>query len=98
MLLLPELLAGLRASTRGLLDFVLATAESRLNLLAKDLETEKCQFVETILCALAVAALGVITLSLVTFTLLLIFWETARLASLVCLSTVYLCGTVLAWR
>ena len=54
--------------------------------------------VEAMLCAVAVAAFGMMTLSLVTFTVVLLFWENGRLPALAGLSVLYLVGTALAWR
>lgn len=44
------------------------------------------------------AAFGMMTLSLVTFTVVVIFWESGRLLALAGLSVSYLIATVLAWR
>lgn len=93
-----ELSQGVWASLKRILDTLLATAQNRVELFAVELQEEKCRLVETILCAAAVAAFGMMTLTLVTFTVVALFWENGRLAALVGLSVVYLVVTALAWR
>ena len=89
---------GVWASLKRILDTLLATAQNRVELFAIELQEEKCRLVEAILCAAAVAAFGMMTLTLVTFTVVALFWENGRLAVLIGLSVVYLVVTALAWR
>ena len=89
---------GVWASLKRTVDTVLATAQSRVELFSVELQEEKCRLVEALLCAAALAAFGMMTLTLVTFTLVLLFWENSRLAALVGLSVLHLVGTALAWR
>ena len=89
---------GVWASIQRTFDILLATAQNRVELFAVELQEEKCRLVEAILCAAAAAAFGMMTLTLVTFTLVALFWESGRLAVLIGLSVVYLVVTVLAWR
>jgi len=89
---------GVWASLKRIVDTLLATAQNRVELFAVELQEEKCRLVEAILCAAAVAAFGMMTLSLVTFTVVILFWENGRLAALGGLSVLYLIGTALAWR
>lgn len=89
---------GVWASLKRVLDTVLATAQNRVELFAAELQEEKFRLVEAVLCAAALVAFGMMTLSLVTFTIVILFWENGRLAALVGLSVVYLIGTALAWR
>lgn len=89
---------GVWASLKRLFDTLLATAQNRVELFAVELQEEKCRLVEAILCAAAVAAFGMMTITLVTFTVVILFWENARLPALGVLSVLYLIGTALAWR
>ena len=89
---------GIWASLKRLLDTLLATAQNRLELFVVELQEEKCRLIEALLCAAAVAAFGMMTLALVTFTVVAIFWENGRIAALVGLSVTYLVVTALAWR
>ena len=89
---------GVWASLKRILDTLLATAQNRVELFAVELQEEKCRLAEAILCAAAAAALGMMTLTLVTFTVVILFWENGRIPALVGLSMLYLVGTALAWR
>ena len=88
---------GVWASLKRILDTLLATAQNRVELFVVELQEEKCRLVEVLLCAAAVAAFGMMTLSLVTFTIVVLFWENGRLLALAGLSILYLIGTGLAW-
>lgn len=89
---------GVWASLRRILDTLLATAQNRAELFAVELQEEKCRLIEAILCTAAVAACGMMTLSLATFTLVVLFWEKGRLAVMGGLCLLYLGGTLVAWR
>lgn len=94
----PEERAGIWASARTLLDTVLATVQNRVELFAVELQEEKCRWIEALLCATAVAAFGMMALSLITFTIVIVFWDNGRLPALIGLTALYLIGTGLAWR
>ena len=89
---------GVWASLKRIIDTLLATAQNRLELFTVELQEEKCRLMEALLCAAAVAAFGMMTLALATFTVVTIFWENGRLAALAGLSVAYLVATALAWR
>lgn len=89
---------GVWASLKLILDTLLATAQNRIELFAVELQEEKCRLIELLLCAAATVICGLMTLSLVTFTVVILFWENGRLPALLCLSGLYLVGTGLAWR
>lgn len=93
-----EAKSGVWTSLKCILDTLLATAQNRVALLAVELQEEKRRVVEAMLCAAAVAAFGMMTLTLVTFTVVVLFWENGRLPALAILSAVFFVGTVLAWR
>lgn len=94
----PEAKGGVWMSLRRILDALLATAQNRVELFAVELREEKCRLVEAVLWAAAVAAFGMMTLSLVTFTVVVICWDNARLPALAGLSGSYMIATVLAGR
>jgi uncharacterized membrane protein YqjE len=89
---------GVWASLKRILDTLLATAQNRVELFAVELQEEKCRVVEAMLCAAALASFGMMTLSLLTFTVVILFWENGRMIALGGLSMLYLVGTTLAWR
>ena len=94
----PDKKPGVWTSLKRIVDTLLATVQNRVELFAVELQEEKCRLVEAILCAAAVAAFGMMTLSLLTFTVVILFWENGRLPALAGLSVLYLVGTALAWR
>ncbi len=94
----PETKPGVWNTLQRILDTVLATAQNRVELFAAELQEEKCRLIEAMLCAAAVAVFGIMTLTLATFSLVILLWEDARLPALAGLSVLYLFGTVLAWR
>ena len=93
-----EIKRGVWASLQRMTDTLLAAAQNRIELFAVELREEKCRLVEAMLCAAAVAAFGMMTLSLVIFTTVVMFWENGRLPVLAILSVLCLAGTALAWR
>ena len=89
---------GLFASLRRLLATGLTTVEHRVQLISLELQEEKCRLVEIIICVSAVLAFGFMSLTMVTLTVVLLFWEHARDAALIGLSVFYLLVTALAAR
>ena len=90
--------SGVWASLKRILDTLLATAENRLELFVVEFREEKHRLLEAFLCAAAVVTFGMMTLTLVTFTIVILFWENGRMTALAGLSGLYLIGTVAAWR
>lgn len=89
--------SGLFASARRLLDTGLSAAQNRLELFAVELKEEKCRFIEVLLWASAAILLGVMAVTMVTFTIVFLFWETARQFVLIAFSALYLFGAVAAF-
>jgi uncharacterized membrane protein YqjE len=69
-----------------------------VQLLAVELRQEKYGQVEAIILASAEAAFGVMTLTLLTFLIVTLFWNNTRVAALLTLSLLCLLATFLAWR
>ena len=89
---------GIFTSLCRLMDGGLALAQNRVELFAVELREEKCRLMEAILWASAVVAFGMMTLTLLTLLVVVLFWQEARIAALVILSLLYLLATFLAWR
>lgn len=89
---------GVWTSVQRVFDTLLASAETRVELLGIELRQEKCRWIQAFLLAGAVAAFGMMTLTLLTLTIVVLFWENGRLPALVGLSFLYLVGTGLAWN
>jgi uncharacterized membrane protein YqjE len=90
--------AGIWSSLKRTLDGLLATVQTRIELFVVELEEEKCRVVEIIVCAAAVAAFGMMALTVATFAIVALFWENGRLIALGVLAALYLAATALAWR
>ena len=85
-------------SFKRILDTLLASAENRVELFAVELQEEKCRLVEALICAAAATAFGLMPLTLVTFTIVILVWEDGRVVALTLLSALYLACAILAWR
>ena len=84
--------SGLLASARRLVATVLGTVHTRLELLSTEAEEHVVRFSR--LCVLAACALLLFTLGLLVATtfVLILFWDTHRLAAAAVLALVYLGG------
>src|SRR5689334_20796000 len=89
---------GLFTSAKRLVDLTLATAQNRVELFAIELQEEKCRLVQALLLAAAAIALGVTALTLVTITVVVLFWEKARVPALCVLSGLFVVATCLVVR
>jgi uncharacterized membrane protein YqjE len=89
---------GLFASAKRLADLTLATAHTRIELFAVELQEEKCRLIQSLVLAAAAIALGVTALTLVTITLVVLFWENGRVPALCVLSGLFVIATVLVIR
>jgi uncharacterized membrane protein YqjE len=88
---------GILSSLGRIADGLLATVQNRVELLASELHEEKRRLVETVLLGAAVVAFGMMTLTLVTFTVVILFWENLRMAALGGLSALYGAAAIWAW-
>lgn len=89
---------GVWGSLQRILDTLLGTVQNRVELFAVELEEEKCRLIETLLFAAAVAAFGLMALSLATLTIVLLCWENGLLPALAGLSVAFIIGAVVSWR
>jgi len=99
----PETPPGIFASLRSLLHSLSAIAGNRAELFAVEVREEGARWVGALLLAAATAALGIITVVMISVTIVVVCWDEHRTAALVGLSTVYLLATValalgLRWR
>jgi uncharacterized membrane protein YqjE len=90
--------SGLLNSARTILDSGLGMVQSRVELFSAELQEERLRFFRTILYAAALATMGILALTLFTATIVLAYWESARLGVLAGLTLLYLLGTVLLYR
>lgn len=86
----------LLSSVRRLIDTGLGLAQTRLELLSVELQQEKNRLIELLAWLMIAVVLGMVALVLVSFTLVVLFWDTARVAVLVLLCVLYVGGAVWA--
>jgi len=90
---------GLFSSVKRLLNTALAGVENRIELFLVELREERFRVFDALLLGCAAAVLGFVALLTVTVTLVVIFWDSARVPVLVILSVCYSLGAIGAlWR
>lgn len=90
---------GLFSSVKKLLNTALAGVENRIELFLVELREERFRVYDALLLGCAAAVLGFMALLTVTVTLVVIFWDSARVPVLVALSVCYSLGAMTAvWR
>ncbi len=88
---------GAVGSLRRIVDSFFAILFSRLQLAAIELQEERIRVVDLLLQAALVVVLGILALVSATATLVVIFWDTSPVLTLLIITAVYVLGTVLAW-
>jgi uncharacterized membrane protein YqjE len=92
---------GLLGSLRGLADGLLGSAHDRLELVAIELHEEKYRLIQIVIWISAIVLLALLTLVFVSFALVVVLWETARVTAVCSLAGVYLAalvGVIFAFR
>jgi uncharacterized membrane protein YqjE len=90
---------GLLSSVKGLLSTALAGAENRIELFLVELREERFRVFDVLLLGCAAAVFGFVALLTVTATLVVIFWDSARVTVLIALSACYSLVTLgILWR
>lgn len=92
---------GLLGSLRNFADGLLGSAHDRLELLAVELHEEKYRLIQILIWISAIVLLAFLTIAFISFAVVVVLWETARLAAVFSLAGLYLAalvGTVLAFR
>ncbi len=85
---------GLLGSLRGFADGLLGSAHDRLELLAVEWQEEKLRLIQIVVWLSAIVLLGFLAMAFVSFALVVLFWETARLAAIAAVAGFYLVGLV----
>jgi len=80
---------GLFSSVKRLLNTALGGVENRIELFLVELREERFRVFEVLGLGIAAAVLGFMALLTITVTVVVIFWDTARVPVLVALSVVY---------
>ena len=90
---------GLFSAVRRLLNTALAGVENRIELFLVELREERFRVFDILLLGCAAAVLGFMALLTVTLTLVVIFWDSARVQVLVALSACYSLAAIgVFWR
>jgi uncharacterized membrane protein YqjE len=85
---------GYLASLRSLGDGLLATVQERVELFTVELEEEKFHLIKAIMWISAIFCTGMLAMMFVSLTLVILFWNTARLAVLGGLTAFYVIALV----
>jgi uncharacterized membrane protein YqjE len=90
---------GLFSSVKRLLNTALAGVENRIELFLIELRQARLRIFDVVLLGCAAAIMGFMALLMVTVTLVVIFWDSARVPVLVALSACYSLATIgIFWR
>jgi uncharacterized membrane protein YqjE len=90
---------GLFSSVKRLVNTALAGVENRIELFLVELREARFQVFDVLLMGCAAAVLGFMAMLMVTVTLVVIFWDSARVPVLVVLSGCYSLATIgVLWR
>ena len=85
----PPAPAGFVASLRALGDGLMASVESRLELVSIELQEEKFRLIQVFFWISAALFTGMLAVLFASLTLVYLFWESARLAALGGLTLLY---------
>jgi uncharacterized membrane protein YqjE len=88
--------SGLLGSLRGLADGLLGSAHDRVELLTIELHEEKYRLIQTFIWISSIVFLAALALVFVSFALVVLLWDTARLAVITTLAAGYVIGLVAA--
>ena len=85
---------GLLGNLRGFVDGLLGSAHDRLQLLAVELHEEKFRLIQIFIWIGAIIFLGVLALVFLSLAVVILLWDTARVAAICALATAYSVGLV----
>src|SRR4051812_39001243 len=81
--------AGLLGSVRSLVDNLLGSVHDRIELISLELQEEKQRLIQLFVWISVAVFTGMMALAFASFTLVYLFWESARLIALGALTLVY---------
>jgi uncharacterized membrane protein YqjE len=88
--------SGLLGNLRGFVDGVLGSAHDRLELLAVELHEEKFRLIQIFIWISAIVFLGILAMVFVSLAIVVLLWDTARVAAICSLAAAYAIGLVIA--
>ncbi len=80
---------GILTTLRTLGDSLIGSLQDRIELFSVELQEEKFRLIRTFIWITAAVFTAMMTVTFASLTLVYLFWESARLTVLVCLTTVY---------
>lgn len=89
---------GLVGSLRRLLDTGLGLAQNRFELFVVEFQEEKIRFAQLLMLIGALMAVAVVALTLLTLTVVLVFWDNGRMPALLFMIVLYLGAATWLWR
>ncbi len=93
--------SGLLGSLRGLADGLIGSAHDRLELLAVELHEEKHRLIQIFIWISAIVFLAMLAMVFASLAIVVLFWESARVAVVCTLATIYvgaLIGVALGFK
>lgn len=81
--------SGLLGSLRGLLDSLMGVVNDRIELFTIELHEEKYRLIQVFIWISAAVFSAMMAVTLASVTVIYLFWETARLAALIGLTSLY---------
>jgi uncharacterized membrane protein YqjE len=88
--------AGLLGAVRSLVDNLLGSVHDRIELISLELQEEKQRLIQLFVWISVAVFTGMMALAFASFTLVFLFWESARLIALGALTLLYTGGAVAA--
>lgn len=82
--------SGITGSIKHLLESISEFLTTKLDLIGVEVQEEKRRVLELLVLAAAVLLFGVLSLTVLTFTIVVLLWDTHRIAALMSLSLTYL--------
>jgi uncharacterized membrane protein YqjE len=82
--------SGLLGSLRGLADGLIGSAHDRLELLAIELHEEKHRLIQIFIWISAIVFLAMLAMVFASMAIVVLFWETARVAVVCSLAGIYI--------
>jgi uncharacterized membrane protein YqjE len=86
--------SGLLGNLRGFVDGLLGSAHDRLELLAVELHEEKFRLIQIFIWISAIIFLGILALVFLSLAIVILLWDTARVAAICSLAAAYSVGLV----
>lgn len=86
--------SGLLGNLRGFADGLLGSAHDRLELLAVELHEEKFRLIQIFIWISAIVFLAMLSMVFISFAIVVVLWESARITAICALAGVYVAGLV----